>query len=288
MAHVSLEDALAFGHGNERQFSCPVHEDTNPSASVNVIKGLWICYGCGAKGKVDVDSIEIPPEALARQLRKLSEALEASGPRTYSESWLKVFTANGPGDYWLSRFTPEACAKFDLGMMPDGSAATYPLRDSSGVILGVVERNLSEDGPKYKYPFGVDMTDYLFNYHACEGDEIVLTEGATDTIAAWEAGYEAMAIYGARLTVAQRGLLARYAPRKLILGFDQDEAGRRAAAGVQQAFPEVEVIAPTWPATAQGVKQDLASMPVATRKAVLSGRLDRVRRVRIVSSHATR
>lgn len=289
MAYDSLEEAIATGHGTERQFLCHVHEDTNASASVNVVKGLWVCYGCGAGGRVDTDRIEINPEWLVKNLRRLEESLAAGGPKTYSERWLGLFTAAGPGDYWLSRFTPEACKHFDLGMMPDGSAATYPLRDHAGRILGVVQRNLSEEGPKYRYPFGIDTTDFLYNYHACEGDEIVLVEGATDAIAAWEAGYEAMAIYGSRLSAKQAALLRRYAPRKMILAFDQDEAGQRAVHAVQLAFPEVEVVPAVWPATTHdGTKQDLASMPVPTRKYALSGRLAQRARVRIVSSHGDR
>lgn len=286
MSYRSLEEAVAIGVGTERQFLCHVHDDNNASASVNVIKGLWVCYGCGAGGRVDVDNVEINPEWLVRNLKRLEETLASGGPKTYSEAWLSLFTAGGPGDYWLSRFTPEACAHFDLGMMPDGTAAVYPLRDQRGVIMGVVERNLTEEGAKYKYPFGIDTTDYLFNYHQCTGDEIVLTEGATDTIAAWEAGYEAMAVYGSRLSAAQELLLRRYAPKKLLLAFDQDAAGQRASHAVQLAFPEVEVVALTWPATGRGgEKQDLASMPISTRKYALSGRLAQTGRVRILSSH---
>lgn len=286
MAYSSLEEAVSSGHGTERQFLCHVHEDSNASASVNVVKGLWVCYGCGAGGRIDTDAIEINPDWLSRDLRRLEETLATGGPKTYSEEWLRLFTAAGPGDYWLSRFTPEACEHFNLGMLPDGSAAVYPLRDQNGMIRGVVERNLSQEGPKYKYPFGTDTTDFLFNYHRCSGDEIVLVEGATDAIAAWEAGYEAMAIYGSRLSAAQQALLRRYAPKRLLLAFDQDEAGQRAVHAVQLAFPEVEVVPVVWPATTRdGVKQDLASMPIPTRKYALSGRLAQTGRVRILSSH---
>lgn len=29
---------------------CPFHQDTNPSFSMNVKKGLWKCFGCQAAG----------------------------------------------------------------------------------------------------------------------------------------------------------------------------------------------------------------------------------------------
>jgi DNA primase len=32
--------------------SCPFHEDTNPSLSVNPETNLWQCFGCGMGGDV--------------------------------------------------------------------------------------------------------------------------------------------------------------------------------------------------------------------------------------------
>ena len=33
---------------------CPFHNDTNPSLSVDPVKNLWHCFGCGAGG-TDID-----------------------------------------------------------------------------------------------------------------------------------------------------------------------------------------------------------------------------------------
>ena len=38
--------------GHEWQCLCPYHEDTQPSFSVNVRKGLFVCYACNAKGTI--------------------------------------------------------------------------------------------------------------------------------------------------------------------------------------------------------------------------------------------
>jgi DNA primase len=38
--------------GDEIVVSCPFHEDTNPSFSVNLKTGLFKCFGCGAQGDV--------------------------------------------------------------------------------------------------------------------------------------------------------------------------------------------------------------------------------------------
>ncbi len=39
-------------HGKEVLFRCPLHNDNNPSLSVNPEKGLWRCFPCGVGGDV--------------------------------------------------------------------------------------------------------------------------------------------------------------------------------------------------------------------------------------------
>lgn len=266
MSWRTIEDALTLGYGTERSFLCPVHEDRTPSASVNALTGLWVCYTCGASGKVDLDRVEIDPDSVIREMRKYTRIVEEE-TRHYAEGWLDIYDASGPGDYWQGRFLPETCQQFRLGEDPNGEWATYPLRDNQGQILGLVRRALAGQPEKYKYPRGVDITQYLFNYHACTGDVLVLTEGATDAIAAVEVGHEAMAVYGSRASAKQKIAMRRYAPRAVILGFDADDAGDKAAATWEKALVGVLCVRATWHPS---LGKDLAGMPVATRAQVLN------------------
>ena len=84
MTGMTLEDAIAVGQGVERPCRCPVHDDSQASASVNVIKGVWYCHACFASGTVDgkktpsVDSLKamMEPEKIARDvLRRVPGAL---------------------------------------------------------------------------------------------------------------------------------------------------------------------------------------------------------------------
>jgi hypothetical protein len=264
--YSTVQDALTSGTGIERTFHCgnPDHNDKTASASVNAITGLFICYSCGWRGKVDVESFEIDVSEVGRQLSKLVDHLEAR-ELTLTESWLSQYDAAGPGEYWLSRFTAPICREFRLGMDYEHNSATIPIRSLNGVPLGVILRRLDDTKPKYKYPFGMDISQYLFAYHKCTGDIIILTEGPTDTIAAWEVGFQAMAINGANLSKAQKDALIRYQPKGLILAFDMDEAGDRVARMVTSSFPEFHTYRPTW----DGYK-DLASMPLSERMFALS------------------
>lgn len=264
-AYATIQDAMAMGTGVERTFHCgnPDHVDRNASASVNSITGAFLCYSCGWKGKIDTENFEIDVSEVGKQLAKLVTELETD-PRTLTESWLSQYDAAGPGEYWLSRFSPEICREFRLGMDYERNAAVMPVRSLNGKPLGVLRRYLDDTKPKYKYPFGVDMSEYLFAYDKCDGDIIILTEGPTDTIAAWEVGHEAMAIYGSNMSKAQRDAIIRYSPKAIVAAFDMDDAGERAAREVTNRFPQFPCERPRW-----GTYKDLASMPVDVRREVL-------------------
>ena len=221
---ITLQDALARGKGVERPFTCPVHADTNPSASVNIAKGVWYCYTCGAKGKIgDV------PQATENEENDFLASLNFDNEmRIYPESWLDVFDSGPIHEYWLSRFTPEACKYFRLGYDYETETPTYPIRNSSGQVLGVVRRNLATNRPKYKYPKGVSIKNCLFNHEKITSDTLVIVEGAMDVVACYEAEYDAVGVYGAQLHQSQIQMINRLGVSKVILAFDMDTAGQNA------------------------------------------------------------
>lgn len=220
----TLADAIASGRGTERSFNCPVHDDSRASASVNVAKGVWTCYACGAKGKVDgMDA----PDASA-----ILASMRAEKPaREYPEAWLDLFDAAGPSPYWASRFGHDIAAKFRCGTHPLNGAPTYPIRNDSGRVVGVVVR--SEGVPKYLYPPGVSTSRTLFG-QLRPAPVVVLVEGAADAMAleahgASGMGWTVLGCYGAGLHAPQVDLVAMLAPRLVVLAFDDDDAGRSAA-----------------------------------------------------------
>lgn len=264
--YASIQEALVHGTGRERQFLCHVHGDSNPSASVNSLTGVWLCYACGAKGKVNLDGVEMDPYALRRRIKDIEERVAASQVR-YPESWLNVFDSMGPGEYWLSRFSAEACRRHRLGQTVDGKWATIPLRANSGEVMGVIMRTLTGDRRKYKYPNQARLSQRLYNYHRAEHDLVMITEGATDSIAIDEVtpGYS-MAIYGDRLSRAQTQLLYRYSPRVILVATDQDEGGEKAYKSIQLQLGDFCVVQRlAW----EGYK-DVASIPLDERTEMVS------------------
>ena len=244
MRALTLAEALRFGRGTERAFLCPVHGDSRPSASVNIIKKVWICYTCGAHGGLDGEALLAEPDYLAMKLwldNKLSEG------QIYPESWLSRYDAGPTHPYWLTRVGEAAAKAFRLGFDSESAAYTYPLRDHAGQVLGIVRRSQGDEGPKYKYPQGVDVGRLLFHYTPEHREAVVLVEGALDAIALWNIGVDAFAIYGARLSAEQVRLIDMVDPEYIYTCYDMDDAGWRAHCDTERAFKHRLVSRLTWP-----------------------------------------
>lgn len=256
---------MVSGYGIERSFRCHVHDDTNASASVNSVTGLWFCFSCHASGSYDLTTIELDPYQVKRSIGRLLERLNAE-TRVYAESWLDRYDVLGPGKYWLSRYSEPIARVHRLGQHYDGTYATIPFRDNAGRVLGVIRRDLTGlDPAKYRYPSGVEMANYLYNYHRVTGRTIVLTEGATDTIAAEEAGFpDAMAVYGSKLSREQVKLIHKIDPDHIIIAFDQDKAGHTGADHATWQLRQYPVHRLTWPRW-----NDLSSIPLPIRRGLL-------------------
>jgi Toprim-like/CHC2 zinc finger len=263
MSYATITEALTSGTGVERSFLCPVHDDHNASASVNSLNGLWICYTCGARGKADMDRMEIDPYQVQRMCIKALDTIDVTIHTIYPQAWLGTFDASGPGEYWLNRFTPKTCAYFRLGTTD--LYPTIPMRDNDGNVLGVIKRS-AIPARKYVYPYGVNVGNYIFDIHRQDQNYLVVTEGPTDAMASWEVGIPAIALYGSRFSDAQAAQIRKYYPEVVYSAHDQDEDGEKAYERLSWGlYPHIQVRRLHW----TGYK-DLAEMDLSTRRSVLA------------------
>lgn len=165
----------------------------------------------------------------------------------YPESWLNQYDAGEVHPYWRQRVGEAAARVFRLGYDALADAVTYPLRDPTGQVLGVVRRPLHGEGPKYSYPAGVNVGRLLFQYTPAHRDAVVLVEGALDAIALWNVGVEAFAIYGSRLSEDQTRLIRRIDPTYVYTCYDLDKAGWKAHCETEAAFRDRMVGRLSWP-----------------------------------------
>lgn len=259
---ITLEDALSSGRGIERPFTCPVGDHSHPTASVNVVKMLWYCYSCHGKGAVD--SQRVPSD---RELEAMLEPEKAA--RVYPSSYLELFSYGG---YWAERFPLWLCSYLRLGEDPWSGEGTYPVHTPAGQLAGVCRRALTEGPwPKYKYPQAWSASRALFGSHGAwrHHEVLMLGEGAADAAAGWEIGCPSYATYGSGLHGPQIELIARMTPRLILLGFDNDTAGNRAADQAHDQLGHLaDVVRVNWEEY-----NDPAAAPVEERRAIIENLL---------------
>lgn len=259
---MTLQEALAFGQGEERPFRCSVHDDRMASASVNVVKGVWFCHACHAKGTVD--DKRAPSDA------ELEAMLRPEKPaRVYPAAWLELFNLD-PDDneaYWRTRFPDWVCWLLDLGQDPFTGEATFPVYTPNGRLAGVGRRHEEEGRKFYKYPRGWSASTQMGGTGGIVQPMpvLVIVEGMADAAACLEVGVPALTQWGSMLHAPQVEMVARHNPSLILLGQDMDEAGER---GVSHAFKTLKAVAPMkrvrWSA------DDPAATPAGKRRAALA------------------
>jgi DNA primase len=186
LQHYGVELKLT---GDQHHGFCPLPlhngKKNSPSFSANLKRGIWQCFGCGAKGNV-LDFAVLMERAdpkngedVRRVALKLKEELLGNETATESKnsdispvSDEKDVAVNTPLDFKLkgldvahpyltSRgFTEETIKRFGLGYCSRGLLAnriSIPLHDLDGNLLGyagrvVDDETISEDNPKYRFP----------------------------------------------------------------------------------------------------------------------------------------
>lgn len=229
----TLEEALLEGRGEERPFRCHVHDDSSASASVNVTKGVWYCFACFASGTVDGKKV---PSVTDLQAMVEPEA----ACREYPETYLELFDSER--SYWHGRFPPWLVWTARLGQDPFTGHATFPVRTPEGRLAGVGRRDPDPEAkPRYRYPPRWSAARVLHGENDPKTEIVVLVEGAADRESLTEIGVPALGCYGAGLHRPQVEALLRRAPRRVLLGFDQDEAGTRAVRNTEWLLAQHDV-----------------------------------------------
>ena len=267
---LSLSDLGAFDpqivgvslrQGGERRCLCPFCGPGKPrdaahrSLSLNTSSGLWRCHRCGENGKIR-DAWEerspLPRRERARaglaQAFALPLAVASSPPQAAP---LLAATADKPGSWkrdlrglraldgtraaaYLSgralcvEAARAAGARFSADFL-GRPAVVFPLRDRAGALRAVHARYV--DGrlcPKAR-TLG-DKRQSLFATHGAFSPlvpALIVTEAPLDALSLASCGYPAVAVCG---TEPPTWLHRAAAFRRVLLAFDADEAGERAAA----------------------------------------------------------
>ena len=139
------------------------------------------------------------------------------------------------------------CGKSEKGRYYDAfrNRIMFPIIDVSGNVIAFGGRVMDNSTPKYKNSsdtpvFKKSRNLFALNFarHHCQ-ETMILCEGYMDVIAMHAAGFEnAVATLGTAITSDQARMMSRYT-KKVIISYDADEAGQKAAMRAVKMLTEV-------------------------------------------------
>jgi hypothetical protein len=265
-----LEDRLepflagARTQSGEQRMRCPLpdHDDSEASASVNWVKGLWHCMGCGEGGTLkkllsrmgtpetngaDGDVIDLDSRRKGKrkqqdpigQVEPLTEAkVEKYKRYLRSKPALLKYLTDGRG------LTLETLDRFDIGFDEHRGRYVIPIRDGSGSLVNF-RRYSRSDRPKFKNAFGHGNPPRLYPAESLEADTVVLAEGEWDALLTIQHGWHAVTgTHGS--TTWEPEWNQQLAGKKIYICYDNDKVGRigakKASLSLRHHAAEVHVI----------------------------------------------
>lgn len=231
-------------------FSCPFHNDSNPSCGIHVETGMWKCFGCGLSGNLVMFVAEIEhitnkeAEEKIRKvwinkipdigsLQKVVNDILDKGKNTvqvdprfpdwilnkYTKDWTYL---KGRG------FTDETLEHFNIVYEPEMKLQGIPVRDEVGKLVGINGRNTQGQEPRYFPVMRFRKSNFLFNLFAIDKTKpVIAVEGELNCMAMWQKGFKnTIAFMGAGVSEHQINVAKYSGIQELILFFDTDHAGK--------------------------------------------------------------
>ena len=280
--HIHLLNSI-MDSGDDIMVACPYHKDgqeRRPSAGIRKTDGKFHCFACGktadldemvancfgyndpawgyrwiAKNFLTVQVEEREPIVL--NLSRTKQAEET--PKTFVDPE-KLDSYRYTHSYLYKRgMTDDIIERFDLGYDKDTDSITFPVRYWGSLNFGqcmfVAKRNIKTkrfDLPKNlnKPLYGLYEVWEDLTYHKSTIDlvpEVYVCEGLFDCLRLWCVGKYAVAGFGCLYSDYQMMLLEGLPTRKLVLAFDNDEAGKKGMAKLRKRIKNkliTEVVLP--------------------------------------------
>ena len=222
----------------EFSIKCPFHEDKIDSCSINIEKGVWICFaGCGSgnlKGflqkylnysRLQIDNLLHEQEAdfdinlFDKFMVDDDEKLPETDFPFMCDLVPKWIVERGFNRYTLEKWGCAINTYNDL---------IIPVKDNDKRLVGWISRRLNAN-PKYMYSKGLKKSKLLFG--ACHLDIhpfICITEGSLDTMWLDHHGFGSVALLGSSMSKKQKEMLYNISTQEFVICLDNDTTGLRA------------------------------------------------------------
>jgi len=200
----------------------PDHVDTNPSMIIYQ-DGHYYCFGCGMHGKVSdlfkikyklpdkfdmlkpVKKINIDNNIKIKEIKMPSDLKDINVPvRGISIETLRKF-----------RVKLTKSGNIFIPILFDGKPVGYAIRYPHSWIFSK-EKTINEmHFSQYLYPFSI------------RAKTVAIVEGLFDMLKMWDWGFPAFCSFGTHWTRTKTLTLLRNCPQRIILMFDNDNAGQK-------------------------------------------------------------
>ena len=242
---------------------CPFHNDHHPSLSFNVRKNSYRCFVCDAHGgTIDLvmrylhkDFKEAcawlgGEEVLSPRVQDVQEEAKPFDASRYERFFERPYLSSAAKAFLFDqrRLDPRVIRWCRLTSWRDRNGTDWlqiPYYDRDGKLVGVQNRNLGGQGPRFRFPKGAQCTIYnlpILN-NLKEGEELYITEGASDCWAMLSSGHKAIAIPSATLLSRQDKELLSSLSLTLSLTFhmfpDRDLPGERLFLQLKKFLPNL-------------------------------------------------
>ena len=223
-------------HSDEFSIVCPFHDDQVSSCSINIDKGVWICFaGCGQGSLYGflMKYLGISYDEVQRRVLNTEASFNIDMFDEFAldePEMVEVdfpFTRGYVPEWIFDRgFDKATLRKWDCSLGPYESLV-IPIKDISSTLVGWVTRRQNIT-PKYLYSKGLKKSKLLFGQQFLETSSpfVCITEGSLDTMWLEQNGFPSVALLGASISQTQQELTLQIPTQELVLCLDNDEAGR--------------------------------------------------------------
>lgn len=264
---------------------CPFHEESSPSLGIELKRGYWNCFGCGAKGdliefvarvgKLDrLKAMMLIRKLQGREVRtELAEAREAvrrvhpaedfrkSWGRFVKVDWEKISEKQPVAAYLIGKrgYSRGTLQAFDVRLTKSQEyPVVFPVVRNEELI-GFVRRRIDrQEENKYLYNEGFNAQRGLAYYKAGGGPMLVV-EGVLDLMKAAQFGCRhAAALLSWRITRSKAMWLRARGVTEVVCALDNTPTGEEGAELLRQCFPSVYQF--RWPGKHRKDIGDLSSV----------------------------
>ena len=208
---------------------CPFHDDTHPSFSVNIEKGLFKCHACGVEGN------------LKRFLELVDERFTINTVAQLVDQWHGELLKN---TRVLKMFIQAKSISLDvirerrIGYNPNTGRIVIPVYNEDGELSGVRYYKPYAEAQKV-IQHGTMPPCYPMDVLTRKTDTIILAEGDTDTLALLSAGFNAVMLIPPSAIEKVDAILPYLKKKIVFVLYDDDKTGReyapRLARRIQQS-----------------------------------------------------